>query len=197
MPEDKACPNQSLPISEQTGEEQRHAVPRVLSTGRQPERGPYHLHQRQGTQSDGGSVRNAFRLNLERHSQPVRAIIELERSTNSFPNNSTLNTNLSATQINLLANRTAWSTYGCYATDADTQTEANRLAALEAKLQDGRRIVAACRSAPMTIKPHADTSEASPGQSDRRERLIRIYDELDDAGKLELLRLAEELSRPR
>jgi hypothetical protein len=40
---------------------------------------------------------------------PVRAIIELERSTNSFPNYSTLNTNLSATQINLLANLTAWS----------------------------------------------------------------------------------------
>jgi hypothetical protein len=33
----------------------------------------------------------------------------LERSTNSFPNYSTLNTNLSATQINLLANLTAWS----------------------------------------------------------------------------------------
>jgi hypothetical protein len=49
----------------------------------------------------------------------------------------------------------------------------------------------------MTLKPHADTSEASPGQSDRRERLIRIYDELDDAGKQELLRFAEELSRPR
>lgn len=41
--------------------------------------------------------------------QPVRTIIELERSTNSFPNYSTLNTNLSATQINLLANLTAWS----------------------------------------------------------------------------------------
>ena len=45
----------------------------------------------------------------------------------------------------------------------------------------------------MTIQPHADTSDASPGQSDRRERLIRRYDELDDAGKHELLRLAEEL----
>ena len=43
------------------------------------------------------------------NNQPVRAIIELERSTNSFPNYSTLNTNLSATQINLLANLTAWS----------------------------------------------------------------------------------------
>ena len=40
---------------------------------------------------------------------PVRAIIELERSANSFPNYSTLNTNLNATQINLLANLTAWS----------------------------------------------------------------------------------------
>ncbi len=43
------------------------------------------------------------------NNQPVQAIIELERSTNSFPNYSTLNTNLSATQINLLANLTAWS----------------------------------------------------------------------------------------
>jgi hypothetical protein len=44
--------------------------------------------------------------------------------------------------------------------------------------------------------PHTDTSDASPGQSDRRERLIRIYDELDDAGKQELLRLAEQLGAP-
>jgi hypothetical protein len=43
------------------------------------------------------------------NNQPVRAIIELERSANSFPNYSTLTTNLSATQINLLANLTAWS----------------------------------------------------------------------------------------
>jgi hypothetical protein len=43
------------------------------------------------------------------NNQAVRAIIELERATNSFPNYSTLNTNLSATQINLLANLTAWS----------------------------------------------------------------------------------------
>ncbi|MBV8459062.1 MAG: hypothetical protein JO122_20910 [Acetobacteraceae bacterium] len=41
--------------------------------------------------------------------QPVRAIIEAERLANDFPNYSTLNTNLSATQINLLANLTAWS----------------------------------------------------------------------------------------
>jgi hypothetical protein len=33
----------------------------------------------------------------------------LERSINGFPNYSTLNTNLNATQINLLANLTAWS----------------------------------------------------------------------------------------
>jgi hypothetical protein len=38
----------------------------------------------------------------ETNNQPVRAEIELERSTNSFPNYSTLNTDLSATQINLL-----------------------------------------------------------------------------------------------
>ena len=43
------------------------------------------------------------------NNQPVQAIIELERSANDFPNYSTLNTNLSATQINLLANLTAWS----------------------------------------------------------------------------------------
>jgi hypothetical protein len=43
------------------------------------------------------------------NNQPVRAIIQLDRSTNSFPNYSTLDTNLSPTQINLLANLTAWS----------------------------------------------------------------------------------------
>jgi hypothetical protein len=43
------------------------------------------------------------------NNQRVQTIIELERSTNSFPNYSTLNTNLNATQINLLANLTAWS----------------------------------------------------------------------------------------
>jgi hypothetical protein len=43
------------------------------------------------------------------NNQSVRAIIEVERSTNGFPNYSTLLTNLSATQINLLANLTAWS----------------------------------------------------------------------------------------
>ena len=40
---------------------------------------------------------------------PVQAIIEAERVTNGFPDYSTLDTNLSATQINLLANLTAWS----------------------------------------------------------------------------------------
>ena len=43
------------------------------------------------------------------HNRPVQAIIETERATNGFPNYSTLTTNLSATQINLLANLTAWS----------------------------------------------------------------------------------------
>ena len=41
--------------------------------------------------------------------KPVQAIIDAERATNGFPNYSTLKTNLSATQINLLANLTAWS----------------------------------------------------------------------------------------
>jgi hypothetical protein len=43
------------------------------------------------------------------HNKPVQAIIEAERVTNNFPNYSTLKTDLSATQINLLANLTAWS----------------------------------------------------------------------------------------
>jgi hypothetical protein len=41
--------------------------------------------------------------------EPVRMIIEGERMTNRFPNYSTLDTNLTATQINLLADLTAWS----------------------------------------------------------------------------------------
>ena len=53
--------------------------------------------------------RFCWRTRSSNFDQPVRTIIELERSTNSFPNYSTLNTNLSATQINLLANLTAWS----------------------------------------------------------------------------------------
>jgi hypothetical protein len=43
------------------------------------------------------------------HNKPVQALIETERATNNFPNYSTFQTNLSATQINLLANLTAWS----------------------------------------------------------------------------------------
>ena len=34
MPEDRVCPNRSLPISDQTDEEQRQAVPPALRTGR-------------------------------------------------------------------------------------------------------------------------------------------------------------------
>jgi hypothetical protein len=50
----------------------------------------------------------------------------------------------------------------------------------------------------MTTTPHMDnTSDSSPGQSDRREELLSIYDELDDAGKQELLRLAQDLLHPR
>ena len=41
--------------------------------------------------------------------KPVHAIIEAERATNDFPNYRTIDTNLSATQINLVANLTAWS----------------------------------------------------------------------------------------
>ena len=49
----------------------------------------------------------------------------------------------------------------------------------------------------MTTKPRMEnTSNSSPG-SDRREQLLRRYDELDDAGKQELLRLAQDLLRPR
>ena len=43
------------------------------------------------------------------NNQPVLAIIEAERAANGFPNYSTLDSQLSATQINLLANLTAWS----------------------------------------------------------------------------------------
>lgn len=47
----------------------------------------------------------------------------------------------------------------------------------------------------MANEPHSDSSPSSPGQSNRREELIRIFDELDDEGKQELLRLAKELAR--
>ena len=43
------------------------------------------------------------------NNKSVQAIVETERVTNNFPNYSTLKTDLSATQINLLANLTAWS----------------------------------------------------------------------------------------
>jgi hypothetical protein len=49
----------------------------------------------------------------------------------------------------------------------------------------------------MTIEPHSESSGSSPGQSDRREELVRIFDTLDDQGKQELLRLARELAQPR
>jgi hypothetical protein len=47
----------------------------------------------------------------------------------------------------------------------------------------------------MANEPHSDSSPSSPGQSNRREELIRIFDKLNDAGKQELLRLAKELER--
>jgi hypothetical protein len=49
-----------------------------------------------------------------------------------------------------------------------------------------------------TIKPRSGpTSQSSPGQPENRDLLIRIYDELSDTGKQELLRLAQELSTRR
>lgn len=45
------------------------------------------------------------------HNTAVRVIIEAEQATKGFPNYSTLDTNLSATQINLLAHLTAWSAH--------------------------------------------------------------------------------------
>ncbi len=48
----------------------------------------------------------------------------------------------------------------------------------------------------MPTKTRSDnTSEASPGQSDKRDQLLRIYPELDDVQKQELLRLAMVLLR--
>jgi hypothetical protein len=47
----------------------------------------------------------------------------------------------------------------------------------------------------MTTTPRTEnTSDSSPGQVDRRDQLLRVYDQLDDAGKQELLRLTEKLS---
>jgi hypothetical protein len=47
----------------------------------------------------------------------------------------------------------------------------------------------------MANESHSESSSSSPGQSDRREELIRIFDKLNDEGKQELLRLAKELER--
>jgi hypothetical protein len=55
------------------------------------------------------------------HNKPVQAIIEAERATKGFPNYSTLDTNLSATQINLLANLAAWSVHEAEGTRAFSQ----------------------------------------------------------------------------
>jgi hypothetical protein len=55
------------------------------------------------------------------HNKPVQAIIEAERATKGFPNYSTLDTNLSATQINLLANLAAWSAHEAEGTRAFSQ----------------------------------------------------------------------------
>jgi hypothetical protein len=48
---------------------------------------------------------------------------------------------------------------------------------------------------PTETQSSNSTSEASPGQSDKRDQLLRIYDELDDVQKQELLRLAMVLLR--
>ena len=40
---------------------------------------------------------------------------------------------------------------------------------------------------------HTSSATSSPGQTERREQLLRAYDDLDDAGKQELLKLAIEL----
>ena len=61
----------------------------------------------------------------------------------------------------------------------------------------GRKFGGVGDGAAMKSEPTGNgTSAASPGQAEKRDQLIRIYDELDDAGKQELLRLAEELSKP-
>jgi hypothetical protein len=49
----------------------------------------------------------------------------------------------------------------------------------------------------MTSEPHSDSSGSSPGQSERRAELIRIFDKLDDQAKQDLLRLAKELAQSR
>jgi len=40
---------------------------------------------------------------------------------------------------------------------------------------------------------HTSTATSSPGQTERRERLLHAYDDLDDAGKQDLLKFAIEL----
>ena len=40
---------------------------------------------------------------------------------------------------------------------------------------------------------HTSTATSSPGQTEQSEQLLRAYDDLDDAGKQELLKLAIEL----
>src|SRR4051812_26215812 len=62
------------------------------------------------------------------HNKSVQAIIGAERATKGFPHYSTLDTNLSATQINLLANLTAWNVYeaersGAFSQLFDAKTE--------------------------------------------------------------------------
>jgi hypothetical protein len=47
-------------------------------------------------------------VNLFAQNEPVTQLIESEVSSSSFPNYSTLDTDLSATQINLLAGITSW-----------------------------------------------------------------------------------------
>jgi hypothetical protein len=46
-------------------------------------------------------------------------------------------------------------------------------------------------------EPRSETSGSSPGQSERREELISIFDQLDDERKQELLRLAKGLAQRR
>jgi hypothetical protein len=49
----------------------------------------------------------------------------------------------------------------------------------------------------MNDAPQArSTPNASPGQTERRDQLLRVYDDLDDVGKQRLLKLAKELTEP-
>ena len=50
----------------------------------------------------------------------------------------------------------------------------------------------------MAVAPLTEnTSKSSPGQPEKREQLISIYDQLDDVGKMELLLLAIKLTEAR